>query len=478
MKINWNQKYTTIAAYVLITFFVILLLCAAFTHTDSVQAFFSSFNTIMSPVYLGFFLAYIANPIMKMCEKRIFRFKTETRKRKNLKRGLSIALSLIVLLILFTILFLLVIPQVYLSITDLGSKLSGYIRTTITWLDSFLPDSIFNAADLTIENITNKLYSYFAGSEIGEELSDLSDQLALLSENLDVLISNSFNILKDYVPMVIGAVTGAANGVLNTILGIFFAIYMLSSKEMLIAQAKKLLRAFTAEKTYNFVLELADFSNKTFGGYLVGKVIDSIIVGFVVFIACAIFKIPYAVLVSTLIGITNIIPVIGPFIGAVPGVLIIFIVDPSKVIWFLIINVIVQQIDGNIIVPKVLGETTGLSSLWVLFSITVMGGLWGLFGMFISVPIFAILYMLLKVLVEKRLHAHGLATETTDYYADSETRSFTEHDENRYSFAARIKQEREEMSTVSFGDKIKDLFKKKRKSSEETSEGSDPTNKE
>ena len=472
MHIEWNRKYTTIAVYVILTTLVLFLIALAVINADSVRSYMDTFHYIMSPVYIGFAVAYIANPIMKMSEKRIFRFKVNTEQRFHLRRGLSIALALIVLAIILTILVLLIIPQVYLSLSDLISKLGGYIKDTVAWLDSYLPDSIFNAADLTFENITNKIYQYFADSEIGDELSDLSAQLSVLSDNLDVLISNSFNILKDYVPMVVGAITGAANGVLNIVLGIFFAIYMLSSKEQLIAQAKKLIRAFTSEKSYNFVLELANFSNKTFGGYLVGKILDSLIVGIVFFVACAIFKIPYAILVSSLIAITNVIPVIGPFIGAIPGVLIIFIVDPSKVIWFLIINVVIQQVDGNIIVPKVLGETTGLSSLWVLFSITVMGGLWGLFGMFISVPIFAILYMLLKVLVEKRLQARELPVETEDYFSEAEIRSFPDHEENQHTFAARIKRETADITPPSFKDKIKEMWDRKKKSAPE-SENSD-----
>ena len=162
-----------------------------------------------------------------------------------------------------------------------------------------------------------------------------------------------------------------------------------------------------------------------------------------------------------LIAITNIIPVIGPFIGAIPGVLIIFIVDPSKVLWFILINIVIQQIDGNIIVPKILGETTGLSSLWVLFSITVMGGLWGLFGMFISVPIFAILYMLMKLYVEKRLQSKELPTATEDYYTEHEIRKFVEHDDNKHTFAARIKNTTDNLASNTLGGKLRGKIKKK-----------------
>ncbi len=411
-----------------------MLLCTLFVNFSGVKQFFHTLNSILSPFYIGLAIAYIANPIMIMAEKRIFRFKSKTAKHANFKRGLSIALAFLILVIGVIIIFLLIIPQVVLSVTDLASKLSGYIDHTVAWLDDFLPDSIFSGADLTIENFFDSLLGYLTNSAIGDELNTLSDKLSLISDNLDTIIASSFTIIKDYAPIIFGAFTGVFNGVFNLILGIFFAIYVLFSKEKLIAQLKKLIRAFTSKKVYSGILELGSFSNKTFGGYLLGKALDSIIVGIVMFIVCAICKIPYAILVSTLVGITNFIPVIGPFIGAIPGVLIIFLVDPSKVLWFVIINVVIQQVDGNIIVPKVLGETTGLSSLWVLFSITVMGGLWGLFGMFISVPIFAILYMLAKRIVEIRLTKRGLASDTQSYYSANETPGLTVPEDSSASY--------------------------------------------
>lgn len=426
MKLDFNKKYTTIAVYTVLTVLAIMIIGTVFVNFSGVSAFISFLNKILMPFFIGLAIAYVANPIMVMAEKHIFRFKVTTKRRARFKRCLSIILALVILLIAVSIIFLLIIPQVVLSVSDLVSKLSGYIDHTVAFLDSILPDAIFDSANLTIENFFDSIIKYLTDSAIGDELNTLSDKLNLVSANLDTIISNSFTIIKDYVPMILGAFTGVANGLLNVILGIFFAIYTLSSKEKLIAQLKKLIRAFSTDKAYDEILELGHFSNKTFGGYLLGKVLDSIIVGVVMFIVCAICKIPYAILVSSLVGITNIIPVIGPFIGAIPGALIIFIVDPSKVLWFIVINVIIQQIDGNIIVPKVLGETTGLSSLWVLFSITVMGGIWGLFGMFISVPIFAILYMLMKKIVERRLVKREIAADTKAFYPDEESMLFAD----------------------------------------------------
>lgn len=474
MKIEWNRKYTTIALYVIITSVILAMLFAAFSNFGAVREFFDTLNSILFPVYIGFAVAYLANPIMKISEKHIFRFKVTSNRRFNVKRGLSIALSLIVLLIIVTILFLLLIPQLFLSLSDLISKMSGYIDKTVIWLGEFLPADLFNESELTLETFYNSILEYLKTSEFTTEITKLTEGIGQLSGNIDKIITGSITLIKDYVLVLLSYFTGFANGILNVVLGIFFAIYMLSSKEKLIAQLKKVLRAFTTEKMYNNVVELAIFSNKTFGGYLIGKIVDSTIVGIVMFIACSIAKIPYPLLLSAFVGITNVIPVIGPFIGAIPGVLIIFIVDPSKVLLFVIFNIVIQQIDGNIIGPKILGESTGLSSLWVLFAITVLGGIWGLFGMFISVPIFAILYKLVKLLIEKILRDKQLATETLEYYTDNEIRDFPDHDTNKHSFAARMKDSSKTMDKQSFITKLKTALKRKKKNCGIQSENSEP----
>ena len=472
MKIDWNRKYTTVAAYVIITAVILSLLFVSFLNFGEVKAFLSTLNSILSPVYIGLVIAYLANPIMKLSEKYIFRFKVTSNRRFNVKRGLSIALSLIALLIIVTILFLLLIPQIFLSISDLVSKMSGYIEKTVAWLGEFLPSEFFSESELTLETFYNSILEYLKTSGFTTELNKLTEGLGQLSGNLDKIITGSITIIKDYVFVLLSYFTGVASGIFNLLLGIFFAIYMLSSKEKLIAQMKKVLRAFTSEKMYNNILELAVFSNKTFGGYLIGKLLDSFIVGVVMFICCSIVRMPYALVVSALVGIFNMIPVIGPFIGAIPGVLIIFIVDPSKVLLFVIFNIVLQQIDGNILGPKILGESTGLSSLWVLFSITVFGGMWGLFGMFVCVPIFAILYKLVKLLIEKRLRERELAADTLEYYTANEIRDFPDHDTNANSFAARIKKSSKDIDKQSFASRLKSTFvkKKKQKTNESVSE--------
>ncbi|MCI8388328.1 MAG: AI-2E family transporter, partial [Clostridiales bacterium] len=419
-------------------------------------------------VFLGVILAYLFNPILRMCEKHIFRFKAATKSKKNLKRGLSLILTYIIILIILTIFILLIIPQLYLSFTDLASKMNGYIDSTLKWLDDFFSKTNF----------------------FGVEINSLNDALDRLFELFDInidnfgtklteLITNSSNLIKDFAPIVFSYFSGIANGFLNTIIGVIFSLYFLSSKEKLTAQCKKLLRSVTSQKAYNSVLELANFSDKTFGGFITGKILDSIIIGILCFIICAICKMPYALLVSTFVGITNIIPVVGPFIGAIPGTFIIFIVDPQKAFWFILIDIILQQLDGNFIGPKILGQTTGLSALWVLLSITIMGGLWGLLGMLLAVPVFAILYSLLKIAVEKRLSKRELSPQTVDYYADVEDRQFSSEDEP-HSFAANINRLTADIAGNHFGERFKKFRsrvsdKRKDKKNSKSSDNDDST---
>lgn len=449
--------------YAVLTALVIMLLGALLLNFDAVRGFLGTLNSILIPIYIGFGIAYIANPIMKISEKYIFRYQIKTDRGFRVKRVLSITFAMLVLAVAVTVLILLIIPQVFLSLSDLTSKLTLYYNSTIAWLDGFLPDSIFSPEDFTLNSFITKLNDYLGETGISDMLSAIAGGLDANAGTIEAIVSNAFTLFWNYAPTFFGYFKGIADGVINAVLGVFFAIYMLSSKEKLVAQLKKAIRAFTNDKIYHSAIELGHFSNKTFGAYLIGKVLDSVAVGIVMFIICKIAGIPYAILVSTLVAITNIIPVIGPFIGAIPGVLIIFIVEPTKVIPFIIINIVVQQIDGNIIVPKLLGETTGLDSIWVLFSITVMGSLWGLFGMFICVPIFAILYMLLKLFIEKRLHAKDLPMTTSEYYSDGELQRFTEHEENTNSFAARVKKSGEQILSNSLGEKLKKLLKKKTK---------------
>ncbi len=452
MKIDWNQKYTTIAVYTILSSLVIILIVAAVMNFPVIGAAIGKLNSILTPVWYGLIIAYLANPILKFCEKHIFRFKITTKRQKGTKRALSIVLTLIIILMILTILLLLIIPQVYLSAADFSSKLGGYIQSTTKLINEFTAklDAIFESSVL---------------SEIfGNDVNTVSDffnkyiDLEKLSAAFQDMIAELTVTIKDHFPQVVGIFSGIASGFLNAVLGICFSIYFLASKEKLVAQLKKLLRSVTSQNAYNSVLELCNFTDKTFGSFITGEILDSLIVGVLCFIVCAICRIPYAVLIGVIVGVTNIIPVAGPFIGAIPSFLIIFIVDPVKALWFAVIILIIQQMDGNVIKPKILGQTTGLASLWVLFSITVMGGLMGLVGMIIAVPLFSILYSLLKIAVEKKLAKRELPTATVDYYAGVEDRTLT--DDDSHTLAAKLAGLTAGLGGNPIGAKIKGLWAK------------------
>ena len=206
-----------------------------------------------------------------------------------------------------------------------------------------------------------------------------------------------------------------ASSIWNIILGIIISVYLLMDKEKFFALGKKVVTSLLNEKHTTIVLDLANRTNLTFGRFIGGKIVDSAIIGVLTFIILAIFKMPYVLLISVIIGVTNIIPFFGPFIGAIPSAIIILFVSPIQALWFLVIILVIQQVDGNIIGPKILGDSIGISAFWILFSILVAGKLFGLVGMIIGVPMFALIYSVIKDIIEARLRYKGLPTETEKY---------------------------------------------------------------
>ncbi len=455
MKIDWNRKYTTIAVYTILVALAIIILAAAAMNFPVISSAVGKLNSILTPVWYGLIIAYLANPILKFCEKHIFRFKITTKRQKSAKRALSMILTFIIILIILTILLLLIIPQVYLSFVDLSSKMGGYIQSTTKLINEFTANLDRFFAD--------SVFSDLFGSDVNT-ISDLFDKyfdLEKLTAAVQEMLTDLTVAIKDHFPQVVGIFSGIASGFLNVVLGIFFSVYFLASKEKLVAQLKKLLRSVTTQQSYNSVLELCNFTDKTFGSFITGEILDALIVGILCFVVCAICGVPYSILIGVIVGVTNIIPVAGPFIGAIPSFLIIFIVSPMKALWFAVIILVIQQMDGNVIKPKILGQTTGLASLWVLFSITVMGGLMGLLGMIIAVPLFSILYSLLKIAVEKRLSKRELPTETLEYYTGVEDRTLT--DDDSHTLAAKLAGLTAGLGHNPIGGKIKAFFGKFKK---------------
>ncbi len=211
------------------------------------------------------------------------------------------------------------------------------------------------------------------------------------------------------------SVMNVINIVKNLLIGLIVAIYVVNSKETFISQAKKITYSILPEPNAAFVIDQFRLAHRMFGGFIIGKMIDSLIIGVICFVGMSILNIPYVMLVSVIIGVTNIIPFFGPFIGAIPSALLILLANPLKSLYFLVFVLVLQQFDGNILGPKILGDSTGLSSFWVLFSILLFGGLWGFIGMVIGVPLFAVIYHLIRLTVNHFLRKKELSTVTEEY---------------------------------------------------------------
>ena len=260
-----------------------------------------------------------------------------------------------------------------------------------------------------------------------------------------------FNTVLDYLTQFGSSLF---TGVKDVFLGFFISIYMLTSKERLHAQVRRLTAALFKEKTRNHLLRYTRIANKTFGGFFIGMIFDAMLVAVLTFIMTTIFRVPYAILVSVIVGITNIIPVFGPFIGAIPSAFIIFVNNPIKALVFLIIILVIQQIDGNIIAPKVLGSSTGISSLAVIIAIIIMGAYFGIAGMIIGVPAFAMIITVCNEIIESKLKSKGLPTNTTDYYP---AYSLVDPNENHEKFGEKLFHSIEKFIKKFFG-----LFKRKK----------------
>jgi len=365
-------------------------------NIDRFNSWLNLVGYVLRPVIIGLVLAFLCNPIFRAFERKIF-FNVRPQK---LRRVLSLVVTyLILFLILFT-LIMLIVPQLIESILDF---LNSY--------DSYLANALVNVNDL-ITFINNSLSTSIPLLEYEEINTSIAEFLAGLD------LQNFLDSLLSYTNITTAlAILGDVLLVLiDIIFGIFISIYLLYSKERRYAQIMRLRRALFDDRTNTRITNICTVADKSFGGFLRGKLLDSTIVGILVYIIISIMQVPYAVLIAVIIGITDIVPIIGPFIGVIPTAVIILLTDPIKVIPFLLCILIVQQIDGNIIAPKILGENTGVSSLCVMIAITVMGSLWGLVGMVVGVPLFATVLDLTSNYLNARLKEKNLPTETDSYY--------------------------------------------------------------
>ena len=337
---------------------------------------------ILMPFIYGGAIAYALKPVCNFLERNLK--KIVSPRFHRVVGPFAVTGSLLFGLLLVYALLLMIIPQLYNSILTLSSTLPARLDTLVNWLSG----------------------QYFADhTMIQNFLIEVYDALA---ESFGGWINNTLiPYMQDIVSGVGQSVWNAVIALKNLLIGLFVAAYLLASRRRFAQQAKILLYGVLPSRWSDLILEELAYADRMFGGFINGKLLDSAIIGLLCYVVCILVNFPSAMLVSAIVGITNVIPFFGPFIGAVPATLLILIEDPIKAIWFVLFILILQQLDGNVIGPKILGNTTGLSSFWVLFSILLFGGLWGFVGMIVGVPLFAVIYDVLRKLIIHGLRANG-----------------------------------------------------------------------
>lgn len=385
-KIKNKYVYWGLTAFCVLAAIVFFFFCLY--RWVRIKALIVRVFNIFLPFIYGLAIAYILNPIVIFFDNKVFRKLLKNSKNKEkTSRYLSLTMASIIFIGILVGIFSLLVPTMIKSFETLASNINLYLNDSKMFLLSF-------SSNTKYAEIIESFYENISSTVVGWVSTDNLEHLFL------IVREGVFSTLKI---------------IYNLVIGFVISIYVLYDKEKFKGQIKKLLYSLFKEETVEGILNSARNTDKVFGDFFNAKLIDSLIVGIICFIGMIIFKMPYATMISVIVGVTNIIPYFGPYIGAVPSALIILLVDPSKCIWFLLFVFILQQFDGSVLGPKILGSKTGLSSFWVLFSLLVFGSIFGVVGMIIGVPIFSIFYSLVNNKLKKRLKDKNLPVDSKDY---------------------------------------------------------------
>ena len=417
-RFSMKNEYAKIGLMLFIVVAGSILFYFSFFKDHTLFGFFKSIWSCLMPFTVGAVLAYLLKPICAMFEKWTAKWFSNMKNRngaKKLSQNLSVFFTIVIFLAFMYIIFAAVIPQVIDSIKVLVEAIPDAYSDVMDWLvgiskDTIFEDTVTQFGDDTLKNVQKIVTQLF-----GDGTSD--------------------GMITDKV---ISGVTVGVKGVLaflkNLLIGLVACVYILAQRKKLAAQGKMIIYSVFKKKWADRIMEEICYVDKMFSGFINGKIIDSIIIGIITFIVTTIFKIPYAMLISVIVGVTNVIPFFGPWIGAVPCALIVLMVSPVKCLYFIIMIIAIQQFDGNILGPKILGNTTGLSSFWVLFSIIFFGGLFGFAGMLVGVPLFAVIYDLVERGVKRGLKNKGK-------YELYEQYDIEQHEEERLKEEAKEKKD-------------------------------------
>ena len=371
-------KNNKIKDYIFLSTYIILLIFF-FINIKDIMNFLYKFLGIIKPFIWGIAIAFILNIPVKLIEKNLGNSKFF----KGMKRSFSITLTFLFFILAITLFILFVIPQLLSSISTLMNSIPEYLSQ----FEKFLEVNAINnsQSQVMMQNIINELLNMW------KEILKVTSQI----------VGTSLGYLLDFT-------LGITYGVINFFLSLILAIYMLASKEILISQLKLIIYAFVSKNKADRIIELGKMYNEMFSKFILGQCTEALVIGVLCFIGMIILKMPYALLISVVIGVTALIPVFGAFLGTIPSAFIILIIDPIKALWFIIFIIVLQQLEGNLIYPRVVGSSIGLSALWVMFAMIVGGSLFGIIGMLIGIPIFGVVFKILKRVANRKINEKGI----------------------------------------------------------------------
>ena len=383
-----------------LTVCAVLVFYDTFYQAGTLQQFVSKLASILAPVLYGFAIAYLLTPIMSCLERAIAAlwkklFKKELKQPSGALRLVSILLTEAVVIFLLYLLMSVLVPQVVDSVTTLINNAESYYRKVYRWANDLLESD--SGIGVWLAGLITERYT--------DGMAFLTDKVLPWAQKAIVPLTNG----------IWSGIRGAVGFAFDLIVGIIVSIYLMTMKEKSLARCCKAVYALFDEKKANAVIHGTRQVDRIFSGFVRGKLLDSLIIGILCFICCSIFKFPYTPIISVFVGVTNIIPIFGPFLGAIPSAFLILLVSPKQCLYFILFIIALQQFDGNFLGPKILGNSTGLTGFWVIFAITVFGGLFGILGMIVGVPIFAVIYAAIKAVVNTFLRKKDLPVETVKY---------------------------------------------------------------
>ena len=367
-----------------------ILLIAAMYYFGTLWGYISSLFDTLMPFLIGFALAFLLLPVVNRVERFNNRVFFKKKPHPKLNRALSTAVAVLLLLALVAAFIAILVPQLITS-----------IKSILQYAGSFI--------SMNSERINEFLLKY-------EFLSIEGEKLVIAWENVVSQLMNYTNLVINNVKAItLGITSGVYTVVFRFLVGLIAAFYLLMDKETFCAQVKKLCYAAFKESTCETLIYWTRRAHKIFAGFITGKIMDSIIIGIICYVCMLLFRIEYALLISVIVGLTNIIPFFGPLIGAIPSVLILLLVNPLSALWFTVFVLILQQLDGNVIGPFILGDYVGVSAFWIMLAIVIGGGLFGFGGMLLGVPVFALVYAIVRTLAETRLRQKNLPVDSAAY---------------------------------------------------------------